>query len=63
MELCRLTIVVRNGSMVAITVLNSFCVYEEISEQAITLEEQWMDNTGETLPDGSKSTPMNSSWK
>ncbi|SAM08785.1 hypothetical protein [Absidia glauca] len=25
----------------------------EISEQAITLEEQWMDNTGETLPDGS----------
>jgi hypothetical protein len=46
--------------MVAITVLNPFCVSEEISEQAITLEEQWMDNTGETLPDGSKSTFMNS---
>lgn len=37
---------------------NNPCVYEEISEQAITLEEQWMDNTGETLPDGSKSRPI-----
>ncbi|KAI8072744.1 DUF2407 C-terminal domain-containing protein [Gongronella butleri] len=27
---------------------------EESSEQARQLEEQWMDNTGETLPDGSK---------
>ncbi|KAI8334997.1 hypothetical protein BC941DRAFT_74319 [Chlamydoabsidia padenii] len=26
----------------------------EISEQAMDLEEQWMDNTGDTLPDGSK---------
>ncbi|KAG1237552.1 hypothetical protein G6F35_000594 [Rhizopus arrhizus] len=27
---------------------------DETSEEARNLEEQWMDNTGETLPDGSK---------
>ncbi|KAI8092510.1 uncharacterized protein BX664DRAFT_261085 [Halteromyces radiatus] len=29
-------------------------VGDETSDQARNLEEQWMDNTGETLPDGSK---------
>lgn len=29
-------------------------VYAENTEQTRNLEEQWMENTGETLPDGSK---------
>lgn len=34
--------------------LNGTSFEENPSEEARNLEEQWMDNTGQTLPDGSK---------